>query len=162
MKLYHGGAVEIQKPDLIYSRISLDFGRGFYTTSSKEQAIRFAKNLARRTKQTPIVSTYEFAVHEFSALRTKEFEEDISGWFDYVVFHRTNKEELPTDYDIVIGPVADDQVATTLGLFQSQIVTKDIAIQLLKYWKLTDQFVFKTKEGLAKLHFIESEVVSDE
>ena len=38
MILYHGSYLEIAEPDLVHSRLNVDFGRGFYVTSLDEQA----------------------------------------------------------------------------------------------------------------------------
>ncbi len=51
--LYHGSYAEISSIDLSYSRSSLDFGKGFYLTSSYEQAVNYIpssvkKNIRRR------------------------------------------------------------------------------------------------------------------
>ncbi|MDR1827542.1 MAG: DUF3990 domain-containing protein [Methylobacteriaceae bacterium] len=39
MILYHGSSVAVERPDLAYARAMTDFGRGFYTTPLKDQAI---------------------------------------------------------------------------------------------------------------------------
>ncbi|WP_443740303.1 DUF3990 domain-containing protein [Treponema sp.] len=43
MILYHGSDCIVNKPDILHSNKRLDFGQGFYLTSVKEQAERWAK-----------------------------------------------------------------------------------------------------------------------
>lgn len=47
MTLYHGSNIEIQTPKLLKIQRALDFGKGFYTTSSFEQAEKWAKRTAK-------------------------------------------------------------------------------------------------------------------
>ena len=48
MKLYHGSNVEVRNPKIHPNLRALDFGAGFYLTSSEAQAIRWAKIVVRR------------------------------------------------------------------------------------------------------------------
>ena len=38
MKLYHGSLEKVETPEIRVSNRTLDYGRGFYTTTSFEQA----------------------------------------------------------------------------------------------------------------------------
>jgi hypothetical protein len=49
MKLYHGSTIIIEKPIILDSQRLLDFGKGFYTTTNKEQAERWALIKAKRS-----------------------------------------------------------------------------------------------------------------
>ena len=61
MKLYHGSNLEVKEPKIIVSNRTLDFGAGFYTTSSLEQAKRWAYlQSIRRKEGKPTVTFYEF------------------------------------------------------------------------------------------------------
>lgn len=59
------------------------------------------------------------------------------------------------DYDLVIGPVADDQAIRTVNNYLKGYFSEDIAIQLLLPQNLKDQFAFKTEQALKALHFCE-------
>lgn len=43
MIVYHGSFVEVRDPDVSLSRDNVDFGKGFYTTPLKAQAVKWAK-----------------------------------------------------------------------------------------------------------------------
>ena len=61
MKLYHGSTVGLEKPDLQKCRSETDFGRAFYTTTSFEQAKRWAEIMQKRAKvRSMVVSEFEF------------------------------------------------------------------------------------------------------
>ena len=46
MKVYHGSIEVVKSPDVLHSYRSLDFGKGFYVTTVKEQAEKWAKRKA--------------------------------------------------------------------------------------------------------------------
>ena len=46
MILYHASNTEVKVPMLVESNRMLDFGLGFYTTTNREQAVRFLKHLS--------------------------------------------------------------------------------------------------------------------
>jgi hypothetical protein len=56
MILYHGSYLAIEKPDLSFSRITLDFGRGFYTTPIKVQTKKWSKRFISTKKISTIKS----------------------------------------------------------------------------------------------------------
>ena len=110
MKLYHGSNSTIEKPDLSFSkRHNMDFGLGFYTTTSYEQAEQFTDFVKRRNKNVgeKIVSIYNFNIDGFKELKIKNFSDDHRGWLDYVHSNRREFQDILPDYDVVIGPVAD-------------------------------------------------------
>ena len=111
MILYHGSCLEISKPDLIHSRDNVDFGRGFYTTPIHEQAVKWCEKFNRRGKEG-IVSRYDFDETAFQDLRILKFDNYSEEWLDFILNCRTGKDT--TDYDIVIGGVANDKVFNTV------------------------------------------------
>ncbi len=48
MKLYHSSNVTVINPDTLHSRDDLDFGKGFYLTPIKVQAVSYAQRFQRR------------------------------------------------------------------------------------------------------------------
>ena len=61
MKLYHGSTVAVRRPSLRPGRANADFGKGFYTTSNYEQAVRWAHiKRERENGVRAVVSVYEF------------------------------------------------------------------------------------------------------
>jgi hypothetical protein len=155
MILYHGSNVIVEKPALLRRQVrSLDFGPGFYTTTNREQAVDFARKVMIRTKtDTRFVSVYEF-MDEPSAgdIDILRFHEPGESWFDFVLQNR-RKLYSGKQYDIVVGPVANDDVFTTLQLFESGILSRTQAIDALKVKKLYDQYTFTSERSISLLKF---------
>lgn len=116
MILYHGSFLEVAVPNLNYSRLNVDFGRGFYVTPIYEQAARWCGKFIRKGKDT-------------------------------------------TDYDLVVGGVANDKVFNTIELFFDGLIDKTEAINRLRYEKPNLQICFRTEKALGLLRFEGSEMV---
>ncbi len=157
MLLYHGSNLTINKPELIVSNRTLDFGYGFYTTTNKDQAISFAKKVTkRRNEGVPTVSIYEIDKNSLTLLDVKQFMSPDEHWLDFVFDNRTDNY-IGKIYDITIGAVANDDVYQTFALYEAGILSKELTIASLKVKKLYDQFVFSTEAGINALKFIGAE-----
>ena len=64
-----------------------------------------------------------------------------------------------TDYDLVVGGVANDKVFNTVELFFDGWIDKAEAIKRLRYEKPNVQICFRTERALSLLHFEGSEIV---
>ena len=162
MKVYHGSDLTIKKPDPFHSRrFKMDFGRGFYTTSSVEQARKFTHSVFRKNLEQGIktVSVYEFDIRAFSELKVKDFQDNLDEWFDYVEQNRRSGQDNYADYDILIGPVADDQIQASFALYEDGIIDKNEALKRLKLEIYKDQIVFKSSRSVDYLTFIRAMVV---
>ena len=154
MILYHGSNTAVEAPRLIPAKRLLDFGSAFYLTSDLEQAKKWAQRTKNvRESGTPLVSVYEFDDRSLASLRVLSFASPDLDWLLYVVANRTGKET--EQYDLVIGPVANDQAIRTVNDFQSGYFTAEIALQILLPQKLKDQYAFKTEAALRLLSFKE-------
>lgn len=159
MILYHGSNMEVRNPKIIKAKRLLDFGTGFYLTSDYEQAKKWAiRTTARREEGVPTISVFSIDEHEFEKLEVLTFEGANKEWLRYVSVNRTDKSAKDT-YDIVIGPVANDQAIRTVNNYLKGYLTEDIAIQLLLPQKLRDQYVLKTEKALSVLQFNEVKFV---
>ena len=98
-----------KKPDVSHSKRFLDFGRGFYVTTYKSQAEHWAKRKSIRNGNQPIVNPYEMRTEGFANFKLLNLNEDISAWLDFV-FACRKSDLIYLDYDIITGPVADDDV----------------------------------------------------
>jgi hypothetical protein len=158
MKLYHGSIVEVHKPSLRYGRERTDFGRGFYTTTLVEQAEHWANIKKERAKAAKaIVSVYEIddTILNDSTLKIREFHGVDEAWLNFVVGCR--KEGVTKhDFDMVFGPVANDNVFTTVNLYESGILDAAAAILQLRAYKTYDQLSFHTERVIKALKFVES------
>lgn len=162
MILYHGSIETIEHPKILEQQRLLDFGKGFYLTSSEEQAERWASIKMKRAgdKAKAIVNCYRITddlIHN-PQLKTKVFYTANEEWLDFILFNRSN--DISHGYDIVTGPVANDTLYQTLTLFETGILTKTETIARLKVHQLFDQFSFHTPEALAHLNFVEAYLVS--
>ena len=161
MKLYHGGLIEIQVPRIMATDHIGDFGVGFYTTTDPEQARRFVATKCDRSRKTQgVVSCFEVA-DDFLAvpgLKTRVFKAADEEWVHFVEVNRRDVD-YRHDYDIVCGPVANDQVYASFALYESELIDFSELLNRLKFRKLTDQVLFHTERALAVLKYTGSEVV---
>ena len=150
MKVYHGSWMEIAEPDLKHSRTDVDFGKGFYTTPLREQAVKWCGKFKRRGKQG-IVTTYEFDESTSSSLKILSFDSYSEEWLDFIL--KCRRKQDSSDYDIVMGGVANDKVFNTVELYFDHLIDKKEAINRLRYEKPNMQICFRTEDALKKLHF---------
>lgn len=154
MTLYHGSYTEVKTPDLSHSRLNVDFGKGFYTTPIFEQAVKWCMKF-KRTGKKAVVSKYEFDEKACDSLNILNFESYSEQWLDFIISCR--KEEDKTDYDIVIGGVANDKVFNTVELYFENLIDKNEAIKRLRYEKPNLQICLRTQKALDVLRFEGSE-----
>ncbi|MBK1809523.1 DUF3990 domain-containing protein [Clostridium sp. YIM B02505] len=161
MILYHGSNVKVEKPAILKANRTLDFGNGFYTTSNKEQAYKWAKiKQARENSTQGFISIYKFDEDIFNdkAIKTIVFDEANEKWLNFVIDNRMNVG-YTHDYDIIRGPVADDRVYACLNAFENKFMDIETAIKELRTYKLADQISFHSIEALSFLDFVECEVI---
>lgn len=161
MIIYHGGFSEIQKPEILEPKRTLDFGAGFYATTSFEQAKKWAATKKDRFHfQNAIVNSYEFdkTVFQNSELNCKIFEKADEEWLDFVVSNRQNIN-FSYNYDVVFGAVANDNVYASINLYEQGFLGKKELLEELRTWKYVDQFCFHTEKALNYLQFKKSEEV---
>ena len=159
MKLYHGSTVAVRKPSVNRGRPTVDFGQGFYTTTSYEQAKKWAE-LKRKRTSVPhaVVTEYEVADDILQGRYTTLF---FSGptqeWLDFVVSNR--KGNGTAAYDLTMGPVANDQLYATIRLYEQGVVTASAAIEMLITHLLFDQLAFHNQHAANELTFIQSIII---
>lgn len=158
MILYHGSFTEVRKPDISYSRDTLDFGKGFYVTPIYEQAKKWSLRFKRK-KGKSVISWYELDEKKLRhEARIKEFSSYSEEWLDYIITCRGGMNT--GQYDIIIGGVANDKVFDTIELFFDGLIDKNMAIQRLMYEKPNLQYCICSQEILDKyLIYQKSEVL---
>ncbi len=155
MILFHGSNVEVEEPKIIISNRTLDFGAGFYTTSDRQQAIKWAKlQTLRRRKGTPTVTVFDLDESKLSQLSVLRFDYADKEWLTYVVENRKGIYH-GKKYDMVIGPVADDNTMPIINNYMSDMIDENTALILLKSQKLSDQYAFLTFKSLSCLKLVE-------
>ena len=156
IRLYHGSTVTVRKPSLRLGRSNADFGKGFYTTSNYEQAVRWAHIKQEREEASrAVVSVYEFdeTLMDREDLSIRRFNGADEPWLYFVTDCRKSRKH---DYDLVQGPVANDKVFTTVNLFESGVLSAEAAILQLKAYKTYDQLSFHTGKVIGALRCVES------
>lgn len=162
MRLYHGTNGNIENIDLSKGLRHKDFGKGFYLTPDKNTAIRMAQKKARLFGGVPTLITYDFDEESLnSGLKVKVFpEKATTEWFLFVDSNRDRKNEKPIhDYDIVIGPIADDGVVLQITNYHEGIYSPEEAAKLLQDKYLDQQYYFGTERALNFLNKISAENV---
>lgn len=151
--LYHGGTHVIERPEIREPNRTLDFGRGFYVTTSQNQAERWIRSRLKNAGEIGYVNSYGFDIDIIpSDLNLKLFNAPDEEWVDFVLANRLIKG-FTHEYDIVFGPVANDNVYTQMTLFEGGVISKQRLIEELKTYKLVDQFVFHTERSLSYLKY---------
>lgn len=154
MILYHGSNTEIDRIDLGRCRPYKDFGKGFYLTDIKEQAQRMAARTARMFKGNPVLTLFEFDLQEAQAsgLKIKAFDKPDREWARFVMTNRDIETAQPChDYDIVIGPVADDTIARVLRLYTEKFISEEQLLRELTFSKVTSQYFFHSEAAIKML-----------
>ena len=155
MILYHGSNSDIETIDLTRGLRHKDFGKGFYLTPDKATAIRMAQKKARLFGGLATLITYEMDDSALqSDLKVKVFPEKASvEWLLFVDANRDRKNSSAIhDYDIVVGPIADDGVVLQLTNYREGIYSPEQAAQLLQDKYLDQQYYFGTEQALRFLH----------
>ena len=155
MILYHGTNEDIEAIDLTKGLRHKDFGKGFYGTPDRATAIRMATKKARLFGGTATLITYEMDETAFqSDLKIKVFPEKACvEWLLFVDANRDRKNEEPIhDYDIVIGPIANDGVVLQLTNYREGIYSSEEVTRLLQDRYLDQQYYFGSEQALSFLH----------
>ena len=144
MILYHGSTTDIETIELAKSKPNKDFGKAFYLSVNKEQAMEDA---------TPIVNVYEFEESALQQLRFKRFEDYTEEWAHFVYDHRTEPNgQTLHDYDIIYGPIANDRIGAQITRFKQGYITFDEFLRRIQYIKgITFQYAFCTQRAIEKL-----------
>lgn len=149
--LYHGSNVAFDSVDLRKSHNRRDFGKGFYCTVLESQATEWAKRLYLRS-HTGGQYVYRYLFRQNENLKVKRFTALNKEWLDFIKTNRS-RGGIQHDYDVVIGPVADDNTMETVQLYLSNILTADEAVERLRYNKVNNQVSFHTPLALEYLIF---------
>lgn len=158
MPLYHASNVEVKTPMLVESNRLLDFGPGFYTTTNREQAIRFARSVVAKRGGSPMLNIYEFDEAAFSDCQVLKFDAPSEEWLDFVAANRTGSY-IGERYDLIVGPVANDNVYTTIGLYMQGFYSREATINELKVKKLYNQIVFASPKAFRHIRHIRTEAL---
>lgn len=140
---------------------TLDYGSGFYTTTSEKQSQAWVvRRMLETGSSCGYVNVYDFDDNKLSELNCLIFAEPNKEWAAFVLANRT-QTGYSHDYDIVYGPVANDKVYLQFGLYESGAISVETLIRELKTYKLVDQYLFHTEKALAALSFVEANKIGE-
>ena len=155
MKLYHGSYAIIEAIDLAKSRPFKDFGRAFYLSADEQQAWERAYAASTLWGGEASVTEYEFdeQVMTSGELKVLRFDDYSEEWADFVFANRKRqKAPFKHDYDIVYGPIANDNVGEQVALFKGGYISKERFLRKLKNMRgITFQYAFCTEKAISKL-----------
>lgn len=161
MIVYHGSYLKIETPRIITSEKGRDFGFGFYTTTIKAQAERWAVRIAKlhsRITQQPcdaVINVYEYNPDGGKSLKNKDFPNADGEWLDMVINCRTNPV-FRHGFDIVSGKIANDSVGETVEYVIAGVMRKEDAIERLRFEEINNQICFCTEAALQTISFKDS------
>ena len=166
MKLYHGSNVVIESINLAMCRPYKDFGKGFYLTDIEEQAKQMAKRVSRIYGGSPVVNTFEIQddFRKMSDIKIKDFGiQTTEEWAKFVMNNRSRPitDEVNTlcnkdnKYDIVIGPVADDNMVLLFRQYENEIIDFETLLKGMIYKKTSSQYSFHTEKGIRLLRKVD-------
>ena len=150
MIVYHGSVDTIEKPDIMHSYRNLDFGKGFYVTTVKEQAEKWARRKADiLDRKVGIINQYDFS-DSHADFKIKTFPEDLTEWIDFVCSCRDGNDDY-LKYDVIIGKVADDQVFRVVDFYHQGLIDRERALKDIKVYKTYDQIAFVSQPAINAL-----------
>lgn len=162
MRLYHGSNIDIDKIDLTKSKPNKDFGPGFYLSSEYGQALEMAQQKVNLFETgNPIVNIFEFdeSCLTNGKIKIKEFSDYNEEWAAFIISNRDKSETKKRhDYDIVIGPIANDRVGIQVRLFLNEYIDIKTLLTRLKFLKgITMQYYFGTEAAISYLKRVRDE-----
>jgi hypothetical protein len=154
MKVFHGSDTLIDRIDLSKCKPGKDFGRGFYVTKLQHQAEEMAKRVSNWNSSQPVVTSFDFDDYSFEDERFNvlRFDDYSENWFDFIMLNRKNRSKKQVhNYDIVEGPVANDDVTQRIFVYLRGYLSKQAFLEELKFHRPTHQICLCTIESLQSI-----------
>ena len=148
--LFHGTTYDLNEIDVTMGKGYKDFGKGFYATLVKSHA----ESIARRNKcipeareakirqRNPKYKLKTFQAYRYNLefddscidnpgnLKIKVFKEANWEWVLFVLMNR-DSDTIIHDYDIVIGPTADENTVTVINSYKEELIVANYADKVL-------------------------------
>lgn len=153
--VYHAGYEKIMNPDLERGRRNADFGQGFYLSDDGGFAGRWMR---RKEGSNVFVNSYELRC---DGLVIKELNRD-KKWLSYITANRRGMADLLPDADVITGPIANDTIFDTMGIFTSGFLSDDEALSLMSVGPSYTQIVIKSARALEQLSWTGARIIPDE
>ena len=99
---------------------------------------------------TPTVLTFEADDEAMAKLKVLRFEDYSEEWAKFILLNRNNASPEPAhDYDIVIGPIANDRVGVQLWKYENKSIDLPTLVHNLRNMKgITFQYFFGTERAI--------------
>ncbi|MBO5542383.1 MAG: DUF3990 domain-containing protein [Acholeplasmatales bacterium] len=153
MILYHLGFDIIKDIDLRHGRINADFGQGFYLSNN----IEFSKKWATiKNDRDTILNFYDL---DLNSLNVLEFKERNKEWFDYIFKNRNGQSDIYKEYDVIIGPIANDTIFDLYGIVTSGLINNELALKILDIGPTYYQIVLKSEKAKSNIKFLKYEIL---
>ena len=151
--LYHVGFDEVKTPDIRFGRKNADFGQGFYLSSDKNFSERWART---RKDRATYLNAYELTL---DGLNVKRFSRD-EAWFSYIFKNRAGYADELKEFDVIVGPIANDTLYDTWGITTSGLISREKSMEILTAGPLYEQTVIKTERAAGQLKWLSSRILS--
>ena len=154
MKLFHGSNIYVETVDLSKSKRYKDFGKAFYLSAEKEQALKMAEAKVIQFGGEATVTEFEFNTEYLSSneLNIKLFDSYTRDWAEFIFNNRDENQQFLHDYDVVYGPIADDYIGLQIRDFKRNNITFEQFLHKIQYHKgITFQYAFCTQKAIEKL-----------
>lgn len=155
MELYHTGFDEIREPDIRRGRSNADFGQGFYLSPDRAFSRRWATS---REGMNTYQNAYTLVL---DGLDVKRFSRD-EDWYAYIFANRAGQPDSLADFDVIIGPIANDTLYDTGGILTSGFLAPAQALAVLKCGPAYEQVVIKSERAAAQLYWQGADVLEEE
>ena len=154
MILYHGTYTQFDSIDLDKCRPFKDFGKGFYLTDLEDQAMKMAVKKSKIFNGSPVLLKFGFdeVLLTSSDLIVKQFNKPNREWAEFIYNNRSRTRHFNHDFDIVIGPIANDGVAYLLDRYEEGTISLDQLAKGLEFKELNNQFFFGTEKAIKYLN----------
>ena len=163
--LFHGAKSEIDgEIDIRRGRYNNDFGQGFYTGESYEQAISFVSGFDH--------SSVYYIRFDDKNLKCKRYEVD-QEWMMTIAYYRGALDEYSNhpiieklieqsrDCDYIIAPIADNRMFQIINSFIAGELTDEQCKHCLAATNLGMQYIFISEKAVSQAKLIERCYISN-
>ena len=159
MRVYHGSLERVPTPEIRQATRTLDYGTGFYATTSAKQAEDWVRKRMRDSgARKGYVYEYELDSEAVKQFHCAFFDSPTDEWLEFVMKNRLDRNFIH-NYDVVYGPVANDRVYTCFTLYEGGVMSKENLLVELRTYDLVDQYLFHTEQALKALTFVKAKEI---
>ena len=159
MRVYHGSLERVPTPEIRQAIRTLDYGTGFYTTTSAKQAEEWVRKRMRDSGTGKgYVNEYELDLDALKQCHCAFFDSPTDEWLEFVMNNRLNRT-FTHNYDVVYGPVANDRAYACFTLYEGGVMSKENLLVELRTYDLVDQYLFHTEQALKALTFVKAKEI---